>query len=49
MNKYQNKSCVCIATGDKNGPMESWNIACDAKLVIIPTKELGKTHVFFPL
>ena len=42
-------SCLCVATGDKYGPMETWNTAREAILVVMPTRELAKSHVFYPL
>ncbi len=44
-----NNCCICVATGDKIGPMESWNTAYDAVLAVMPTSELAKTRIFHPL
>ena len=44
-----NNCCVCVATGDKIGPMEVWNTVHDAVLVVVPTSEMAKTRIFHPL
>ena len=35
---------LCVAVGDKNGPVESWAVSYEAKIALLPKKLLDKLN-----